>query len=176
MIEGLSSPHPIGGLLPGLYQDDDFAQRFTAGLDEVLAPVLVTLDGIEAYSDPKLAPADFVEWLAAWVGLELDEAWPLERQRALVARAAQLHTWQGTRSGLSELVEIYAGVVPEIEESGATAWSGDPSAPVPGAPGSWVVVRLRVPDPAAVDVRRLERLVARSVPAEVVPSVEVLQA
>jgi len=175
MIEGLESPHPLGQLLPGLYQDDDFAQRFTAGLDEVLAPVLVTLDGIEAYSDPRLAPADVVGWLAGWVGVELDEAWPVERQRALVAGAARLYAWQGTARGLRELVELYTGATVEIEESGGVAWSATPEAPLPGTPGGRVVVRLRVPDPSAVDLRRLERLVGRATPAELVPYVEVVQ-
>ncbi|MGW2847530.1 hypothetical protein ACWC5G_21895, partial [Streptomyces sp. NPDC001274] len=62
-VPGLPSRYPIGGLLPALYADDDLAQRFTAGLDTVLAPVLSTLDNLPAYFDPALAPADFLPWL-----------------------------------------------------------------------------------------------------------------
>jgi hypothetical protein len=43
-VPGLASPHPLGGTLPALYADDSFAQRLCDGLDEVLAPVLATLD------------------------------------------------------------------------------------------------------------------------------------
>ena len=50
-VPGLVTPHPIGRPLPALYLDDDFTQRLTAGLDEVLAPVLLTLDCLDAYLD-----------------------------------------------------------------------------------------------------------------------------
>ena len=63
MIEGLETPHPIGFELPGLFHDDDFTQRFTAALDEVIAPIFLTLDALEAYVDPWLAPEDFLGWL-----------------------------------------------------------------------------------------------------------------
>src|ERR1700730_1144995 len=68
----LPSRYPIGGLLPALYADDDFAQRFTAGLDTMIAPVVSTLDNLAAYFDSRLAPEDFLMWLASWVGAELD--------------------------------------------------------------------------------------------------------
>ena len=48
-----AQPAPIGEQLPALYADDDFAQRFTAGLDTVLAPVFSTLDNLPAYLDPR---------------------------------------------------------------------------------------------------------------------------
>ncbi|MEU3573930.1 SDR family oxidoreductase, partial [Kitasatospora sp. NPDC036755] len=64
-VPGLPSPYPIGRLLPAMYADDDFAQRFTAGLDTVLAPVFATLDNLPAYFQPGLAPADFLDWLAS---------------------------------------------------------------------------------------------------------------
>jgi phage tail-like protein len=64
MIAGLGSPHPLGSGLPALYQEDDLAQRLLAALDEVLAPVISTLDNFDRYLEPSLAPLDFVEWLA----------------------------------------------------------------------------------------------------------------
>ncbi len=176
MMEGLPSPHPIGALLPGLYHDDDFAQRFTSALDEVIAPVLATLDSVEAYVDPHLAPRDFIDWLAQWVGVELDHSWPLERRRQLVARAANTYAWHGTARGLRELIELHTGAVAEIEETGGVAFSPVPDGELPGSPDSRVTIRVRVADPSAVDAARLERLVSRVVPAEVIPKVEVLPA
>lgn len=90
-VPGLPSRYPIGGQLPALYAEDDFAQRFTAGLDTVLAPVFATLDNLPAYFDPRLAPADFLSWLAAWVGGVDDPRWPVELRREAVARAVELH-------------------------------------------------------------------------------------
>jgi len=178
-VEELATPHPLGYLLPALYHDNDIAQRFTAALDIVLAPVLATLDSSHAYVDPLLAPLDFVEWLAEWVGVELDASWPEARQRALVARAADLFAWRGTVRGVSDAVAIYTGVVPEIVESGATAWTGvpPPAGELPGFAAGELVVRVRIApgDADAIDPVRLDRLVAAAKPAHIVHRVEVFE-
>ena len=178
-VDGLGSPYPIGTLLPGLFQDDDLVQRFTGALDVVLAPVVGVLDSGDAYVDPRLAPLDFVAWLAQWVGVELDGSWPEERQRALVARSAELYAWRGTVRGVSELVELYTGEVPEIEDTGGVAWTASPppAGQLPGTPAAGLVVRVRVPagEAGTVDAARLDRLVAAAKPAHVTHRVEVLE-
>jgi len=175
----LGSPHPILGLMPGLYQDDDLTGRFTEALDTVIAPVISVLDSRDAYVDPMLAPIDFVTWLAQWVGAELDASWPEHRQRALVARAAELYAWRGTIRGLSELIVITTGIVPEIEETGGVIWTSrpPPAGELPGYRTAALVVRVRVPSGATpVDPARLDRMVAAAKPAHVPHRVEVVQA
>ena len=169
-----ANPFPMGARLPGLYQDDDFIQRFTAAFDEALAPAVAALDNLPAYLDPAVAPADFVEWLSGWVGVSLDENWPLERRRDLVARAAGLYRRRGTAGALAEQVALYARVVPEVVETGGVAWSAEPGGPLPGAPEARLTVRVAVPDPSAVDLRRLEAIVAESKPAHIPATVEVV--
>ncbi|HEY8546321.1 MAG TPA: phage tail protein [Acidimicrobiales bacterium] len=175
-VEGLASPHPLGTLLPGLYQDDDLVQRFTAGLDEVLAPVIGVLDGFDAYLDPWLTPRDFLAWLARWVGVELDPSWPEDRQRAHVADAADLYAWRGTVRGLARLVEVTTGVRPEVLETGGAAWTAapPPAGTLPGSAAPALVVRLRAPA-GTVDVARLDRLVAAAKPAHVPHRIELLE-
>lgn len=174
LLPGLESPHPIGMRLPGLYVDDDFAQRFVTAFDEVLAPIFATLDCLPAYLDPRLAPEDFLDWLAGWVGLALDESWSIERRRELVARAVALHRWRGTRWGLAEHVRLVTGGEVEITESGGVAWSARPQTPLPGSDAPAVHVRVRVPDPSTVDLRRLDALVDGSKPAHLAHTVEVV--
>lgn len=174
LVPGLESPHPIGLRLPALYADDGFAQRFCSAFDDVLAPIFGTLDGLPAYLDPALAPDDFVDWLAGWVGLVVDEGWSLQRRRELVARAVALHRWRGTRTGLVEHVRLVTGGEVEIAESGATSSSTRPQSPLPGSDTPSLHVRVRVPDPAAVDVARLDRLVAAAKPAHLPHTVEVV--
>ena len=171
----VATPHPLGAALPGLYQDDGFAQRFVSALDEVLAPIFCTLDNLEAYFDPHLAPADFVAWLAEWVGLALDENWPLERQRALVAEAGELYRWRGTKRGLAAHVALYTGTEPEIVDTGGCEWSATPHAKLPGLPAPQVTIRVRVPDAASVDRNRIDAIVAAAKPAHVLHEIEVLQ-
>jgi phage tail-like protein len=173
----LATPHPLVTLLPGLYQDDDLVIRFTEALDTVLAPVASVLDSSDAYVDPRLAPLDFVTWLAQWVGVELDASWPQDRQRALVARAAELYAWRGTVRGLAALIAITTGIEPEILETGGAGWSSEPppSGALPGSPSAALVVRLPAGAAAdAIDVDRLNRLVAQSKPAHIPHRVEVV--
>lgn len=169
----LANPFPMGPRLPGLFQDDDFIQRFVSAFDEALAPAVAALDNMPAYLDPAVAPADFVEWLAGWVGVSLDENWPLERRRDLVGRAAALYRRRGTAGALAEQVALYTGVVPEVVETGGVAWSAEPGGPLPGAAQARLTVRVVVPDPSAVDVHRLEAIVAEAKPAHIPATVEV---
>ena len=175
-VPGLQSPHPLAAALPAVYADDDFAQRFTAALDEVLAPALSSLDNLWAYLDAALAPADFLEWLAGWVGVSLDQNWSLERQRELVARAAGLFARRGTAQALTDELALYTGVAPEVAESGGVTWSRKPGDVPPGRPEPRLTIRVRVPDPAAVDQIRLGKIVAEAKPANVVHTVEVVRA
>lgn len=172
MVEGLPNPHPIGVALPAIFQEDDFTQRFSTAFDDVLAPVVSTLDNAPAYLDPRLTPADFLEWLAGWVGAVLDENWPLERQRTFVAEAVELYRWRGTVKGLSALVALYAGVEPEIIDTGEVSWSPSPNGRVPGEPEPRMTIRLRVSDRSAVNVDRLDTIVRAAKPAHVPHQIE----
>ena len=126
LVAGLPTSQPLIGTLPGLYHDDELARGLTAAFDDVLAPVLSTLDNIEAYLDPALTPEDFLDWLGGWVGLLLDETWPIERRRAFVAVAAQLYRNRGTVAGLAMHVRLFSAGEVEVSDSGGSAWSSTP--------------------------------------------------
>ncbi|MGH3903012.1 MAG: phage tail protein I [Pseudonocardiaceae bacterium] len=175
LIDGLDSPHPIGARLPGLYADDDFIQRFVSAFDALLAPIFATLDCLPAYLDPQLAPEDFLDWLADWVGLVVDESWTIERRREVVSHAVELHGARGTRRGLAKHVRLVTGGQVEITESGATAWSQRPQTRLPGSDRPSLHIRVRVPDPSTVDVRRLDALIAETKPAHLPHTVEVIR-
>ncbi len=170
------SPHPLGPSLPAIYQEDEFAQRFVSAFDDALAPVFASLDGFEAYLDPELAPADFVEWLSGWVALALDESWTLERKRTLVERAVGLYRIRGTRRGLCEHVALFTGVEPELEESGGVAASTEAGQPLPGASEPQATLRVRVTKPGAVDQQGLQALVEAVRPAHLPVAVEIVAA
>jgi phage tail-like protein len=172
-VDGLGTRHPIGLQLPAVYADDEMAQRFTAGLDDVLAPLLNVLDCLDSYFTPSLAPEDFTEWIGSWVGAETDPDAPLPLLRESVAAAAGLHRLRGTRRGLSEAVRLAFGVEPEITESGAADWSARPLGPFPGDPQPHLLVVLRVEDPDSIDRQRLTDLVRAARPAHIPCTVQV---
>jgi phage tail-like protein len=163
-------------MLPAVFADDDLAQRFVGGLDDVIAPILSVLDCLDSYFTPSLAPVDFTQWLAGWVGAETDGTEPEDRLRAAVAAAAYLHRVRGTRRGLSEAVRLVFGVAPEITESGAAAWDARPLGPVPGEARPRLHVTLRLPDPTSADEHRLDSLVAAARPAHMPYTVQVTAA
>jgi phage tail-like protein len=177
-VDGLASPRPLAETLPGLYQDDPMVCAWLSALDEVLAPVFLTLDGFPAYLDPWLTPVDFVPWLAGWVGLALDPAWPVGRRRAAIARAAELYRWRGTARGIAAAVELATGVSPEVVESGGATWSAQPTTgpPVGADPTAapHLLVRLRVAAGATADLSAARRAVDLSAPAHIPASVEIL--
>jgi phage tail-like protein len=174
-VGGLLSPHPLALGLPAVYQDEDqFTVRMTHAFDELLAPVIATLDNLSAYFQPSLAPEDFIDWLADWVGMDLDENWDVELRREVVARAIDLLGRRGTAAGLADVLRLLTGGEVELIETGGTAWSVDAGSELPGSPRPALQVRLRVTDPAALDPARLDRLIIASKPAHVPHTVEVL--
>lgn len=175
-VGGLPSRHPIGELLPGLYADDDLAQRFTAGLDTVLAPVFATLDNLPAYLDPRLAPVDFLGWLASWVGAADDPGGPVELRREAVVRALELHRLRGTRRGLVKALRLVHGVEAEVTGDGGTAWSRTPGAAPPAPDPAGPLVRVWPGREAHVDAVRVRETVRLMCPAHTACRVEVLAA
>jgi phage tail-like protein len=176
LVPGLASPYPLGETLPSLYRDDAFAQNLCAGLDEVLAPIIATLDSLPAYLDPGTVPDDMLGWLAGWMGVSLDGHQSAERQRELVRVGVELLQWRGTARGVRSAVVALFDATPEIVESGGAVWSAEPGAALPGADEPELLVRLGVSNPEGFDVRRLEALVAMIKPAHLPHRVEVFGA
>jgi hypothetical protein len=111
--------------------------------------------------------------LASWVGVEVDETWPLERRRQLVEGAVALYRIRGTAAGLAAHVRLYAGTAPHIEESGACAWSETASTPLPGSAQPHLAVRLQVPDPGEITRTTVERIISTSRPAHLPFTLEI---
>ncbi|HEY1704260.1 MAG TPA: phage tail protein [Trebonia sp.] len=173
-VDGTVSAFPLAEQLPSVYAEDEMALRFTAGLDDLLAPLLTVLDCLPAYFDPDLAPADFVAWLGGWVGAEVSGDEPEGILRRMVAGTAAAHRRRGTAQGVSEVIRLAFGIQPEVIESGGATWSPRPRGEFPGNPAPGLTVRLRVPRMGFVDQDRVERLVAAVKPAHIPCVVEII--
>lgn len=174
-VAELASPSPFGPMLPAIYQEDDFSMRFIGGFDDVLAPILITLDCLIDYFDPAVTPTDFLEWLAGWVGIEVDESWATERRRAAVATAVDMYRMRGTITGLRANLEVLSGGQVEITDSGGVAWSTSPMGELPGQDSPRLAVRVTVPDADERTTKAIDAIVATAKPAHVVHRVEVVQ-
>ncbi|HEX3786623.1 MAG TPA: phage tail protein [Pseudonocardiaceae bacterium] len=172
-VPGLAMPYPLRTLLPSVLQEDEFAVRWTAGLDDVLAPVVSTLDCLVAYLDPLTAPEDFLDWLADWLGIQLHEELPLARRRAAIAGAVPLHRVRGTLAGLRARLELVSGCPVEVADNGGVSWSSMPNSTPPGADQPWLAVRVAAVEGQAVDTAGLDELIRSEKPAHVPHQLEV---
>jgi phage tail-like protein len=175
-VAGLVTPHPLQLGVPAVFRDDPVTTEVLSGLDVVLAPVFATLDCLDAYLDPRLAPEDFLPWLASWVGLDPDQRWTDEQLRQLMRVTIRLYRKRGTIAGIRELVEAYTGVQAQVVDTG-----GCVAAPVRDGPGRVqpltgdypgnaepsVTVAVTVPEDSAVTEARLRALVGPTIPAHV---------
>lgn len=97
--------------LPAVYREDEraaaFLGRFLAAFETAFEGVETSLDGSGRYFDPAGAPVGGLDWLAEWVGVDVEAAWPEAATRELVARAHELHRRRGTPAGLIELADVY---------------------------------------------------------------------
>jgi|GEM_PF-1151881 len=135
--------------LPRIFQkgnlqenEDYFLGRFLMAFEQILTGgtsyqetvgIEKLLDNFDKYLDPAHTPPQFLEWLAGWVALELEnttefygiedkeekdsvptQLLPLEKARSTINRdiissIVQLYKKRGTTNGLLEYLQLYAG-------------------------------------------------------------------
>jgi phage tail-like protein len=174
-VDDLAMPYPLRTLMPSVFQEDDFTVRWTSGLDDVLAPVVSTLDCLTAYLDPATAPEDFLDWLAGWFGVAMDENLPLSSRRAAVTGAVDLYRMRGTPDGLRARLALASGADVEVTDSGGVAWSQTPDTEPPGEDVPWLRVRVFPGETGTVTERVLDEMVAADKPAHVAHQLEVIR-
>ncbi len=170
IIDDLDTPVPVLPRLPGILQEDEFLGRWLEAFDTSLAPVFAVLDNLDAYVRPDTAPPDFLAWLASWVEARLDDAWPVEQARKVVAEAAGLLRRTGTAGGIRDAMSVSAGPGSrvEVDDTGGTTYSTEPRGALPGRSPAEVHIAVTVPDgDPAEQQRRLERAALQFVPAHV---------
>lgn len=126
--------------LPSIYQEGDFGMRFVGALETLLDPIVSTLDNLPARFDTDLTDRRTLGLIAAWLGVELDESWPEDRQRELVKRQADLARRRGTRQGLEEALRIAFPELPlRVEDDGGVVHAGSAEELPPAPPPRFVV-------------------------------------
>ena len=100
----------------------DFTDRFTAIFDASLRSIEGRLDRQAMLFDPLSAPAegldghaDFLGWLASWIGLALSRDWPESRRRQYLKSAARWYPKRGTQAGLRGQLLLLLGLDPASE-------------------------------------------------------------
>jgi phage tail-like protein len=154
--------------LPGVFRDDPqgIGLAYLEALETVLDPMVAILDSLPAHLDPWLAPPALLDLLAAWLGEDLDDSWPLERRRRMVAQALPLARRRGTRAGLQAALELaFPDLSLRVEDGGGVSvpTKGD-GRRIAGSPE--VVVHCDAPLDESTE-RAVARLVERLTPVHV---------
>lgn len=103
----------VRAYLPEVFQEEDepgrFLERMLANVEGMLTEQEARIEGAWALADPRTAPAGALDWLASWVGLHLEPAWPTARRRFLLEHVDRLYRMRGTVGGLRALLRAYLG-------------------------------------------------------------------
>jgi len=107
--------------LPAVYQEDaasrEFLEHFLSLFETVFGDLETTLARIPDVFDPQQTPKDFLDWLAQWLDLGIEEEWAPEVKRRLISQASFLYQKKGRPDGLADFIEIVTGRRPAIQES-----------------------------------------------------------
>ena len=107
----------------------DLTARFLSLFDTTLRGIERVVDTEARLFDPASTPAqrvgdapvDFLTWLASWVGVTFDRAWPEARRRRFLKNAGRLFARRGTVEGLrQQLLQLLGWDPPRDCGSGAT--------------------------------------------------------
>ena len=167
----MSAPPPPVSLaegLPSVFLASAFSRHLITALDTVLAPLVATIDDLDAYVDPRYAPDDHVVWLASWLNVAVDSQWPAARVRRHLPDLVEALTARGTVRGLAAAVRACTGQEPSVRDGGGVSWSARPNGPLPGRSSSTVIVELPTPTEGEDELRSLLDAVLQDVkPAHV---------
>lgn len=176
--ESKQAPSALLQYLPAVYHEHAFLGQFLLAFEKILLgrsdPVVFEHPGLEetiatiaAYFDPVRAREDFLPWLAGWVALSLRADLDLPTQRDFIAKSAQLYRWRGTKQNLIDLVRIFTGTIPVVDEpEGAMFQIGRHSTVgldtyIHGGPPHFFKVKITLPK-AAPEVQERQIFIARA--------------
>ena len=122
-VRCLRAEHPTHDLvrrLPRTFSRDavaaSFLRRYLGIIDGTLGELLDRADARATLLEPQAAPEEALPWLASFLGLTLDERWPIAARRQLIAEAPSLWRGRGTVAGLTRFLELYLGRAPILIE------------------------------------------------------------
>lgn len=152
------TPFPLEAQVPAMLAEDPMIRAFLAGLDEVWAPIVLTLDCFYAYLDPRTAPLDMVAFLGSWIRADEVDAGDEAGFRADVANAHALFAMSGTAHALREHLVPREAESVDIDDPGTTLTSVMPTNPQDWIDPADPIVRIRVQARSGVTDAMKERM------------------
>jgi phage tail-like protein len=174
LVDGLRTPFPLINAVPPMLAEDPFVQRMMPAFDEVLAPIISTLDCFPSYLDPALAPMDMVTYMASWLFPNYEDQLSEEGLRHALATVVERSGWRGTARGIKEALQTFELASIDITDSGSTVVSTKPTDPSTWpevAPPSTTITCVAGSN-ASIDDDQIVGIIRFLVPAHVIVTVE----
>jgi phage tail-like protein len=96
--------------LPAAYGEDrtsaHLIERFLANPEGMLTALEDRIANVQTLFDPRSAPSEALEWLAAWFGVALDPRWGEAKRRLFVAHTLKFFRLRGTIAGLQLVLRL----------------------------------------------------------------------
>jgi phage tail-like protein len=112
--------HELLRRLPRIFSQDpastSFLRRYLAMFDGALGELDAEASTRQSLLHPLGAPPEVLPWLGGFLGVVLDERWPLSTQRQVIREAMWLFRFRGTVNGLQRFLELYLGTPPILIE------------------------------------------------------------
>lgn len=108
--------------LPQLYQeqgsgDNTMLHEYLWIFQQLHDKVTHNLDRLPQLFRPLETEPRFLDWLGSWIALQLESDWPEQKKRKWLKFAPALYSMRGTKAAMTELLEMYIGVRPDIREN-----------------------------------------------------------
>jgi len=103
--------------LPAIYRQDlmsaSFLDRFLANIEGLFTSLEDRIANAQILFDTRTTPAEFLDWLGAWIGAFMDPAWDDNRKRLFIDNAILLFRWRGTPLGLWAMIKLTISECPD---------------------------------------------------------------
>lgn len=107
----------LNKFLPALYREKsyqaNFLDRYLANVEGIFTGIESRIANAQALFDTRTAPAEYLEWLAAWLGAKLEMEWDDQRRRLFIDHAELMYRWRGTQIGLRAAIHLYIDPCPD---------------------------------------------------------------
>ncbi|HZQ81918.1 MAG TPA: phage tail protein [Gaiellaceae bacterium] len=87
-----------------------FLRRYLALMEGTLEELSDKTEARDILVTPDATPEELLGWLASFLGLTVDERWPIAAVRQLLDEAGGLLRCRGSKSTLERLIELYLGI------------------------------------------------------------------
>jgi phage tail-like protein len=118
--------------MPAIYHDrpqgageaESLADRFIASLEQVLDPIVATMDNMPALLQTDVAPSRMLTLMAAWLGVAEDERGSMDERREAVRFGSEIANSRGTLPGLElGLRTAFPSLPLRVEDTGGVTYS-----------------------------------------------------